>query len=241
MKRHAQRARIIRDIHDRLLDRVGPRGWWPARTRDEVVIGAVLTQNVAWKGVVRAIENLRAEGLLRLTALATTEPERIAPLIRPARYFNVKARKLRSIAQYFAPDGRSRIRTLRKKSTEELRRELLAVWGVGPETVDCILVYALDRPSFVIDAYTTRIAVRHGLAPEGIPYEGLREIFTAAVEPNVRTHNEFHALLDWAGHHHCKPRPRCESCPLFEEGLFATRKTWQTATRQAREPSSIGR
>lgn len=226
-QRHAHRRATVVRLYERLLDAAGPRGWWPGEGRDEIIIGAVLTQNTAWKNVEQAIASLRAAGLLRLAALATADPADIAPLIRASGYFNLKARRLRSVADFFAPGGRERFDELHSLDDDELRRRLLDVWGIGPETVDCILLYALDRPSFVIDAYTLRVVERHGLAPRGTAYAAARELFSQALEPDLKIYNEFHALLVWVGHHYCKPRPRCRECPLAERECFATAGAWR--------------
>ena len=136
----------------------GPRGWWPGDGRDEIIIGAVLTQNTAWRNVEKALENLKAAKLCRLSSLARRRAETIARLIVPSGYFNLKARRLKSVARFFAPGGRERFDEFAPWPTEKLREALLGVWGVGPETADSILLYALGRPSFVIDAYTMRVA-----------------------------------------------------------------------------------
>lgn len=226
-QREQRRREIVRAIYEALFEEAGPRGWWPGQGRDEIIIGAVLTQNTAWKNVERALGELKRAGLCSLARLATMEPEQIAPLIRASGYFNLKARRLKSVADFFAPDGRERFDELEAMETEELRGALLDVWGIGPETVDCILLYALDRISFVIDAYTLRVTERHGLTPPGTKYEEARRFFSERVEPNLALYNEYHALLVWVGHHYCKPRPLCEQCPLSRREYFATAKAWR--------------
>lgn len=234
----ARRHEVIRRLYDRMLEAAGARGWWPGEGRDEIIIGAVLTQNTAWRNVEPAIENLRAARLLRLKKLAVTEPEAVAPHIRPSGYFNLKARRLHSVARFFAPGGRERFGELRRRDTDELREELLGVWGMGPETVDCILLYALDRISFVVDAYTLRVLERHGLTPEGTRYEAARTLLASAVEEDLQVYNEFHALFVWAGHHFCKPKPRCGECPLASRECFATERSWRRLAR-ARKPRDV--
>jgi endonuclease III related protein len=237
--RHELRRQLVRRWYERLLASAGPRGWWPGDGRDEIITGAVLTQNTAWKNVEKALANLRAVGMLRLDRLATADPADIAPLIRPSGYFNLKARRLHSVAAFFAPGGRERFDELALLETGELRDRLLGVWGIGPETVDCILLYALGRPSFVIDAYTLRVVRRHGLAPAGTNYEHARSLFTKFVEPDAAVYNEFHALLVWVGHHFCKPTPRCADCPLSVRDCFATEKAWK-ALKSARAAGAPG-
>lgn len=229
--REAHRHRLLRLIYDRLLEAAGPRGWWPGEGRDEIIIGAVLTQNTAWKNVEQAIAQLREADLLTLRKLAVIPSEVIAPHIRPSGYFNLKARRLQSVAAFFAPGGRERFEELQRLDTATLREQLLGVWGIGPETVDCILLYALDRLSFVIDAYTLRVLERHGIVPAGTGYEKARALLAAATKEELQRFNEYHALFVWAGHHYCKPKPRCASCPLSTRDCFWTESAWQRLRR----------
>lgn len=220
-------------LFDRMLEAAGPRHWWPCNRsepgggRDEIVIGAVLTQNTAWKNVEQALAGLKKARLCDLGRIARTEPTHLAPLIRPAGYFNLKARRLRSVAEFFAPSGRKRFAQLAKWSDEQLREGLLDVWGVGPETADSILLYALGRLSFVIDAYTLRIGRRHGLFGDRTTYEQARKWFGERVRPQLEVYNEYHALLVWIGNRYCKPTPRCEQCPLSRRDCFATVAAWR--------------
>ena len=216
-----------------MLAAAGPRHWWPCNRaklncgRDEMIIGAVLTQNTAWVNVERALGNLEQAGLIDLEKLALLAPEAIAPLIRPAGYFNLKAKRLSAVARFFAPGGRRRFDELEKMGDEELRAALLGVYGVGRETADSILLYALDRRSFVIDAYTLRIGRRHGIFTEDTDYETARAWFTAYALPTAEHYNEYHALLVWIGKHFCKPTPKCAECPLAGRVCFANREAWQ--------------
>lgn len=222
-------------IYDRLLAACGPRGWWPGETRDEIIIGAVLTQNTAWRNVEKALANLKAAELCRLGALAPMEPSEIAPHIKPSGYFNLKARRLKSVAEFFAPAGIERFDDLAEMHDEEIREALLGVYGVGRETADSILLYALDRLTFVIDAYTMRLLVRHGFLPEGASYEDARRFFSERVEPDLQIYNEYHALIVWAGHHYCKPTPLCAECPLAARECFAGEHAWKRLARARRQ------
>jgi endonuclease-3 related protein len=186
-----------------------------------------LTQNTAWKNVKLALANLKSENLLSLARIATTPAEELAPLIRPSGYYNLKARRLKSVAEFFAPDGRERFDELSVWPIDQLREALLDVKGVGPETADSILLYALDRLSFVVDAYTMRMVGRHGLARDGADYHEVRDLFTRHTEPELQTFNEYHALIVWAGHHFCKPTPLCGQCPLAERRFFKSARSWQ--------------
>lgn len=220
-------------IFSRLWDAHGPSRWWPAEApdaagrRDEIIIGAVLTQNTSWLNVKKALAVLRAEKLCRLNKLARMEPEAIAPHIRSAGYFNLKARRLRSVADFFAPGGGDRFKTLNAMDDEPLREALLGVWGVGRETADSILLYALGRRSFVVDAYTLRVGRRHGFLAENDGYEVARSWFTRHAPADTQHYNEYHALLVWVGHHYCKPTPRCAECPLSRRDCFASPEAWK--------------
>ena len=201
---------VLRAIHDTLLAALGPQGWWPAATAEEVVIGAVLTQAVSWRNVERAIATLRAHGLLELAALAARPPEAVAPLIRPAGYFNAKARKLRTVAEAVLAMGG--LPGLAALPLAEARARLLAVYGVGPETADAILNYAAGHATFVADAYARRVLVRTG-AVAATSYEGVRAEVVAAM-PGAML-GEFHALLVALGKDICRPKaPRCAACPV---------------------------
>ncbi len=197
-------------LYDALLAALGPQGWWPAETAEEVVIGAVLTQAVSWRNVERAIATLREAGLLALAPLAARPPEAVAPLIRPAGYFNAKARKLRAVAEAVlalgGPPG------LAAMPLAEARARLLTVYGVGPETADAILNYAAGHATFVADAYARRVLGRTG-AVAATTYEGVRAEVVAAMPGELL--GEFHALLVALGKDICRPRaPRCGACPV---------------------------
>lgn len=195
-----------------LLAAFGPQGWWPAETDEEVVIGAVLTQAVSWRNVERAVSNLRRAGWLSLAALAAAEPPAIAPLIRPAGYFNAKARKLHAVAGHIVAAGG--LAALRGREADPLRTQLLAVHGIGPETADAILCYALGFRRFVADAYARRIGGRVGWLPPEAGYEQARRAFEARLPPEVDL-GEFHALLVHLAKENChRTRPACARCPL---------------------------
>lgn len=229
----ARARRLIDRLFETMLAAAGPRYWWPADPqapnggRDEIIIGAVLTQNTAWKNVEKALANLRERGLLELRALAKLEAEAIAPLIRPSGYYNLKARRLRAVAEFFAPGGRERFGELAEWSDARLREALLEIYGVGAETADSILLYALGRASFVIDAYTLRIGRRHGLFSERARYEDARGWFMAHTEGDVEYYNEYHALLVWVGNRYCKPKPLCGACPLARRECCGGAESWR--------------
>jgi len=207
-------ARRLLEIFDRLLAAIGPRGWWPAETPFEVMVGAVLTQNTAWKNVRQAIDNLKQAGLLSPEAIHRVSLERLARLIKPSGYFNVKAARLKNLTALVMEAGGGDPPRLLRRPPDRLRTDLLAVNGVGTETADSILLYAAGVPIFVIDAYTRRILSRHGLAEPDASYDRLQKLFMDHIPPDTDLYNEYHALLVALGHRFCKPKPLCDECPL---------------------------
>jgi endonuclease-3 related protein len=195
-----------------LFSAFGPQHWWPAETAFEMMVGAILTQNTNWGNVERAIANLKAAGVLDPRRLAELPPPRLGEFIRPSGYFRVKAKRLREFAlwlrrkQLRPENGRMR--------TERLRRELLGIHGIGPETADSILLYALRRRKFVVDAYTRRFLARHGLIAPGATYAEVQSLFERNLPPSRRLYNEYHALIVRLGKEFCRTKPRCYRCPL---------------------------
>jgi endonuclease-3 related protein len=203
------------EIVDRLLAHFGPRHWWPAESPFEVMIGAVLTQNTAWGNVEKAISNLKAEKLLNPTVLAELPSEKLQELIKPTGYFRQKERKLRALLEWFIDRYDGSIDALRKVDAEKLRRELLGLWGIGPETADSILCYAVGAPVFVVDAYTVRVLARHGLVPPEADYETVQEPAHSQLPRDTAYLNEAHALFVAVGKRFCRRRlPLCTECPL---------------------------
>ncbi len=202
-------------LFQRLYRHYGPQHWWPGETPFEVMVGAVLTQNTNWGNVSRAIDNLKQAKALSLPALLALPMEELARLIRPAGYYNLKARRLRNLLEMLATEMDGRLERLWELPLDEARQRLLAVKGVGPETADSILLYAGQKPVFVVDAYTFRILGRHDLADEGMDYHDLQQRFMKHLPPETRLYNEYHALLVRLGKERCKKkRPLCEGCPL---------------------------
>ncbi|MFA4974729.1 MAG: endonuclease III domain-containing protein [bacterium] len=197
-----------------MLARFGPRGWWPGETPFEVMVGAILTQNTNWKNVEKAIANLKQEDILDPHAMLGLSPQRLASLIKPAGYFRVKAKRLRSFLKYFVENYDGSARKMAKRDLPQLREELLAVNGIGPETADSILLYALKKDIFVIDAYTKRILSRHGLCAEEDCYDDLQALFMDRIEKDIPLYNEYHALIVETGKDFCRTSPRCAECPL---------------------------
>lgn len=207
----AERSRLLSVFHS-LLAAYGPQRWWPAETPFEVMVGAILTQNTAWTNVERAIARLKGHVPVDAEAIAGLPTESLAELLRPAGYFNVKARRLqRFCAAYLAAGGAEGLSAM---ETGALRGWLLAVHGVGPETADDILLYAFERPVFVVDAYTRRIFARLGCLRGEEGYDALRRTFEAVLDPDVALFNEYHALIVLHGKGVCRARPSCDACCL---------------------------
>jgi endonuclease-3 related protein len=202
----------LEEVYTRLLDCYGPQYWWPGEEPFEVMVGAVLTQSVAWKTVETAITALKNAGALSPAVLRDMELEEIAGLIRPTVYYNVKARKLKALVEWFLESCNGDIAVMRKKERDALRNELLAIWGIGEETADSIVLYAAEKPSFVIDAYTRRIIDRIGLKPGGDRYADYRALFTRSLPSDTAMYNEYHALLVRHGKDVCRPKPLCDGC-----------------------------
>jgi endonuclease-3 related protein len=201
------------ELFEILFARYGALHWWPAETPFEVCVGAMLTQNTNWSNVEKAIANLRRAGLLSLEALWEIDRERLAELIRPSGFFNVKSARLKSFLGWLLQRYGS-LEAMFAGDWRLLREELLAVPGIGAETCDCILLYAGEKPSFVVDAYTRRLLSRLGLASESDGYEKLRSLFMNALPADSALFNDYHALIVEQCKRHCRKKPLCEGCPL---------------------------
>ena len=202
------------EIYHELLERLGPRYWWPADDPFEVIIGAILTQNTAWSNAATAIANLKNQGLLYPDAIRHVTTEKLAEIIRASGYFNQKSKKIKEFVKYFFIRYDGSINKMREQEIHSLRAELLELHGIGPETADAILLYALGKPIFVIDAYTRRILHRHGWHNEKATYQELQEFFMTRLPKDVQLYNEYHALFDFVGHNYCRKSPLCHECPL---------------------------
>lgn len=210
-----KRREILLAWYGSMRGALGHAGWWPAKTPFEVCVGAVLAQNTAWSGAAKAIANLEEAGCLDPQAILTLPRERLEELLRPSGHFRIKAARLVGLIEYLRESCGFDLDTLAARDMESVREELLAVRGVGPETADSILCYALSMPSFVADAYTKRILSRHALVPEDACYDEMREYFMDVLDPDPALYNDFHAQIVRVGNMFCKPRnPKCDACPL---------------------------
>lgn len=217
------------NIYKKLLKTFGKQGWWPVTLEDElhpqyhnkkkltekqkfeIIIGAILTQNTNWKNVEKAIVNLNKENILDINNILKTRKEKLADLIRPSGYFNQKADRLKIIARFFS---KNKIKDIEKLPLEKLRKQLLDIKGIGPETADSILLYAFQKPVFVIDAYTKRIFSRYGLIDKKNDYNEFQKYFHKNLKKDVNLFNEYHALIVELAKIHCKTTPICKDCPL---------------------------
>lgn len=237
-------AGSVRNYYRELMAAWGPQDWWPAHTRFEVIVGAFLTQNTAWTNVERALRRLRVEGVLNLDGIRRTPLSKLAQMIRSSGYFRQKAQRLKNFVNYVDAGYEGSLARMFARPTAELREELLALNGVGPETADSILLYAGGHPVFVVDAYTRRVFERHGLISAKAHYEDIRQLVERAfglalppssdqppaspladrrrhkflirrAAPAARVFDEFHALLVQTAKHHClKANAKCSGCPL---------------------------
>jgi endonuclease III related protein len=205
-------------LYGKLFSSLGPQHWWPAKTAFEVMVGAILTQNTNWSNVERALKQLKQEKALTPAKLYGLPRGRLARLIRSAGYYNIKAKRLKEFLRFFFKEYGGSVAKISRVPEQALRRKLLAVNGIGPETADSILLYALNKPVFVVDAYTKRILARHGLIQEDSDYQEVQNLFMQNLKKDVKLFNEYHALFVKLGKEFClKRKPKCDLCPLQME------------------------
>jgi endonuclease-3 related protein len=209
-------ATPLRDVYNRLLAVYGPQNWWPGDSPFEIMVGAILVQNTAWKNVEKAIRNLADAELLDPRALAEVDAEELQELIRPAGYYRLKTKRLLHLVRFIVKRYDGDLDTMFCTSLSTLREELLSLNGIGPETADSILLYAGGLPTFVVDTYTHRVLARHGWIGYDAEYYEIKDTFESQLEQDVALYNEFHALLVRVGHLHCRKTPKCDGCPLEE-------------------------
>lgn len=205
---------LLKEVYQALFRRWGPQGWWPGQSRLEIAVGAILTQNTAWRNVEKAIERLTERGLLDPEAMHCASKGELADAVRPAGYFNVKAARLKNFISYLRKEHSGEMALMTRLDASALRADLLGVNGIGPETADSILLYALGYPKFVVDAYTRRFLSRHAWIDGEEKYDDLASLFTHNMPVDVGVYKEFHALIVRLGKEHCRGKARCEGCPL---------------------------
>lgn len=207
--------RRLLGLYRRMLKRFGPQYWWPADSDFEVVVGVVLTQNTSWSNVEKAIRNLKRQGLLSCRKLQAIPRRKLARAIRPAGYFNIKAKRLKNFISYLQRNYAGSLRRMLNKDAASLRRELLSINGIGPESADSIILYAAHKPVFVVDAYTRRLMSREGFIREDAEYEEIQGLFMDNLPRDVDLFKEFHALIVRLAKENCrKNNPRCDVCPV---------------------------
>jgi len=208
---------ILETLYDRLYEAFGEQYWWPAETPLETAIGAILTQNTSWSNAEKAIQNLKKHSLLSARALHAVDPEGLAQLLRPVGYFNIKTKRLKNFIGLLMNEYRGSMKVMGREDLSVIRKNLLSVDGIGQETADAIMLYALQKPVFVIDAYTKRILYRHDILNHDLPYEACQRLFHKSMRNDVQLFNEYHALLVRLAKDFCRTTPCCIGCPL--EGL----------------------
>jgi endonuclease-3 related protein len=213
----------LNSVYESLFLAYGPQHWWPANSPYEVCIGAILTQSTSWQNVEKAIGNLKSANILSHEGIRKARTDRLARLIRPSLYYNVKARKLKEFTKYLEREYEGRVDAMTHIPMQAIRQELLAVWGLGPETVDSIILYALNKPSFVVDAYTKRIFERLGLVDDKASYDDVKALFEDALPKDARLFNEYHALIVQHAKSFCRTKPMCESCCLSRDCIYGYR------------------
>ena len=199
-----------------LYNHFGPQDWWPGETQLEIAIGAILTQNTNWQNVEKAITNLKQHGLLEIKAILEIPVNNLAQLIRPSGYYNIKAKRLKHFLEFIENEFGSDMEGMQQLDTMTLRQKLLNINGIGPETADSILLYAFEKPIFVVDAYTIRVMSQHDMLDmDACDYHTVQEIFMSNLPNDTCLFNEYHALFVRVGKEFCKKKkPRCTSCPL---------------------------
>ena len=217
-------GRRLRQVYDLLLERYGPQNWWPADTRFEMIIGAILVQSTAWANAAKALAALRKANALHPITLSRLSEAEIGELVRPSGFYTVKARRVKAFVDHLMERHGGDLDAMLSQDAGDLRRELLAIHGIGQETADCILLYAAGKPAFVIDEYTRRIAGRLGVGPGArASYSDLQAIFEDALPPDPETFGEYHALLVALGKDVCRKKPECHRCVLARVCAFGRR------------------
>ncbi len=206
--------RRVETLYKHLEIHFGPTGWWPADTPFEMAIGAILTQNTAWSNVEKAIDNLKKSDCLTPTAIMASTKEQLEELIHPSGFFRQKSERLKRFCDYLIAKHGGDMARMARIPLKRLRTELLSINGIGPETADDILLYACEKPIFVVDAYTRRIFSRHSLVPADIDYDALQHFFHQHLPPDIQHYKELHGLIVWTGKYYCSKQPKCDGCPL---------------------------
>lgn len=202
------------ELYQKLSGHFGEQGWWPADTEFEVIVGAILTQSSSWTNVEKAIKNLKSENLLTSRALLIVDDVKLREAVKPVGYYNQKTKKLKTFVGFLYDKYDGNLGGFLDQPQDKLRNELLSIWGIGPETADSIILYAANKPSFVVDAYTKRIFCRLGAVGEDVTYHDLKKFFELNLPADLQLYKEFHALIVELGKNYCKRKPLCCICPI---------------------------
>lgn len=205
------------NIFRTLLSSFGKRNWWPGETELEIIVGAILTQNTSWKNVEKAINNMKAQGVLDVDTLHAITKDQLGEIIKPSGFYNLKSSRLKLFINVLHENFNKSIDNLKYYDTNDLRNLLLGINGIGPETADSILLYALNRPVFVVDAYTKRFLKNHRLYDGNGEYDDVQQFFMTNLPHDTNLFNEFHALIVCLCQNYCKKMPECIICPLNKE------------------------
>ncbi len=222
----SQTSQILSEMYEAMRGRFGHQGWWPSfatgaasagkpgNSKLEICVGAILTQNTNWGNVEKALKNLLSAGCMSVSALHELSHDELAKLIRPAGYYNIKAKRLKNFIAAVHESFGDDFEAFLDRPVSTLREELLAINGIGRETADSMILYAAGKPSFVVDAYTYRILLRHGLIAPDDDYEAIKELFESSLPQDVELWNDYHAQLVAVGKNYCRPKAKCAGCPL---------------------------
>lgn len=202
------------EIYNRLYEFYGPQGWWPGKTRFEVIVGAILTQNTAWSNVEKAITNLKKAKSLSPKRIKDIRDDSLGRMIKPSGYYNIKTKRLKNFISFLYSKYAGSLDRLSKQREDKLKKELLRINGIGPETRDSIMLYAFKKKVFVVDAYTKRIFSRHSLVKEAADYHEVQKFFMDNLPKREKLYNEYHALIVRLGKEFCQSKPNCRECPL---------------------------
>jgi len=213
MRRKRTSKKLLK-IYQELYNAIGPRHWWPGDSPFEVIIGAILTQNTSWKNVETAIKALKEKNMLNPVKLLKVDESILANTIKSSGFFNIKAKRIKNFIRFLFENYQGSLEKMFSENLTPLREKLLRINGIGPETADSILLYAGEKPVFVVDAYTKKILLRHNLISKAAGYSETQALFMENLEKDVRMFNEYHALLVYVGKYFCKRIPVCENCPM---------------------------
>lgn len=213
--------RLIK-IYKRLLENYGEQNWWPADSKLECAIGAILTQNTSWNNVEKAIINIKSVMDITIENLSVLSTNELSLLIRPSGFYKQKAKRIKRLIEFINNQYEGKIENMEHENLKSLRAGLLSINGIGPETADCILLYVVNKPVFVIDKYTYRLLYRHGFIVRETSYSEMQNLFMENLENRSGLFGEFHALIVEVGKNHCKKRAICEDCPInFDTHKFS--------------------